>query len=152
MFSRVSNKTLAKIAVYGAFGAISAVFYMRYSIEKRLRGQEYYTNALKLLQNHTGAVGLLGQPVRDRGFDLSDKVNFCDGREAHFEVTVRGSKDRGTYYFWARREAQQNTEDSKPATEESLQTTAGAPKGTWDIYRAELELKSKPDQRLVIKN
>lgn len=89
--------------------------------------------------------------MRDRGFDLSDKVNFCDGREAHFEVIVRGSKDRGTYYFWARREAQQNIENSKPASEESLQSTAEAPKGTWDIYRAELELKSKPDQRLVIK-
>ncbi|XP_055690051.1 uncharacterized protein LOC129793768 [Lutzomyia longipalpis] len=128
MFSRISNKTLAKVAVYGAFGSISAVFYMRWSIERKIRGQEFYKEALNLLKQHKGAETVLGNPISESGFDLSDKTNKCNSNEAHFEVSVRGPKDRGTYFFWARRE------EPKP----------------WEVYRAELELKSKPDQRLIL--
>uniref|UniRef100_A0A1B0CKL3 Uncharacterized protein n=1 Tax=Lutzomyia longipalpis TaxID=7200 RepID=A0A1B0CKL3_LUTLO len=102
MFSRISNKTLAKVAVYGAFGSISAVFYMRWSIERQIRGQEFYKEALNLLKQHKGAETVLGNPISESGFDLSDKTNKCNSNEAHFEVSVRGPKDRGTYFFWAR--------------------------------------------------
>lgn len=44
----------------------------------------------------SGAVSLLGEPIKEMGFDLSDeRKNFCDGYKAHFEVAVKGPKDRG---------------------------------------------------------
>jgi len=42
-----SNKTLGNICVYGAVASISAVMYMRWKMEDRVRSCEYYKLALK---------------------------------------------------------------------------------------------------------
>lgn len=72
---------------------------------------------------------MLGEPIKNMGFDIGDANNASDGQTANFEVAVKGSKDRGKIFFWARR------------NEES----------DWLIDRLELELKSQPDKRFVIK-
>ncbi|XP_037944916.1 uncharacterized protein LOC119677585 [Teleopsis dalmanni] len=125
----LTNKTLAKIAVYGAIGSISAVMYMKYRIEDRIRNTDYYHLAVQTLRQHKGAVSLLGEPIKELGFDLSDKKNSCDGQKAHFEIKVRGPQDRGTIYFWATRTDNQG----------------------WILDRLDLEVKSQPDKRFLIK-
>lgn len=49
-----SNRTLAKISVYIAIGGISAVMYMKYKIEDRIRNYEYYRQAFKALRGNAG--------------------------------------------------------------------------------------------------
>ncbi|XP_020713398.1 uncharacterized protein LOC101456876 [Ceratitis capitata] len=124
-----SNKTLAKIAVYGAFASITAVMYMRYKIEDGIRNSEYFRLAVKTLRQHRGASRLLGEPIKELGFDLSDSKNFSDGQNAQFEVHVKGSNDRGKMYFWATR----------------------APETGWLVDRLELEVRSQPEKRFLIK-
>ncbi|XP_039954136.1 uncharacterized protein LOC126756414 [Bactrocera neohumeralis] len=124
-----SNKTLGKIAVYGAFASITAVMYMRYKIEDNIRNSEYFRIALKTLRQHKGASSLLGEPIKELGFDLSDSSNFSDGQIAQFMVHVKGVKDKGKMYFWANR----------------------TPDSSWFIDRLELELSSQPDKRFLIK-
>lgn len=63
------------------------------------------------------------------GFDISDPQNACDGQTAKFEVSVKGSKERGKILFSAIR------------NEENV----------WLVERLELELKSQPDRRYLIK-
>ncbi|KAL0850169.1 hypothetical protein ABMA28_012043 [Loxostege sticticalis] len=93
-----------------------------------VRGYSYYKDALKKLRTHPGAVHYLGEPIKDKRFKLSDaENNFSDGKTARFQIPVSGPKDRGTYYFWAERN------DSE-----------------WIITKAELDIKSKPDARLLI--
>ncbi|KOB73081.1 Uncharacterized protein OBRU01_11386 [Operophtera brumata] len=124
----VSNGTLIKIAAWGGVILSTTGFILQNSLVHRVRGFDYYKTALKKLRQHPGAVHYLGEPIKDRGFKLSDTENNCsDGRNARFSIPVSGPKDRGTYYFWAVRE---NDE--------------------WTLTRAELELKSKPDARLII--
>ncbi|XP_018795942.1 PREDICTED: uncharacterized protein LOC108973269 [Bactrocera latifrons] len=124
-----SNKTLGKIAVYGAFASITAVMYMRYKIEDNIRNSEYFRIALKTLRQHKGASSLLGEPIKELGFDLSNSSNFSDGQIAQFMVHVKGVKDKGKMYFWANR----------------------TPDSGWFIDRLELELRSQPDKRFLIK-
>lgn len=54
-----SNKTLAKIAVYGAVGSISAVMWMRYKIEQRIRTTDYFRLAFQTLRQHKGTCSLV---------------------------------------------------------------------------------------------
>lgn len=49
-----SNKTLAKIAVYGAFASITAVMYMRIKIQERIHKSDYFREAFKILRSHKG--------------------------------------------------------------------------------------------------
>lgn len=90
-----SNRTLGNICVYGAVVSISAVMYMRWKMEDRVRSCEYYKLALKGLRQHRGAVALLGEPIKDLGIDLGNANNNCNAEKAQFEVSVRGSKDKG---------------------------------------------------------
>ncbi|XP_055837881.1 uncharacterized protein LOC129906231 [Episyrphus balteatus] len=125
-----SNRTLGKIVVYGAVASISGVMYMRYSIQDRIRNTQYFKSALQTLRQHKGAVSLLGEPIKEIGFDLADeKKNSCDGNKAHFEVSVKGPKDKGTIFFWATR------------TDEL----------GWVLDKLDLEVKSQPDKRFLIK-
>ncbi|XP_034109697.1 uncharacterized protein LOC117571590 [Drosophila albomicans] len=128
-FQIPSNKTLGTICVYGAVVSISAVMYMRWRLEDRVRSAEYYKLALQTLRQHKGAVGLLGEPIKDKGFDISNVNNTVDGNKAQLEVTVRGPKDKGTIFFWA---------------------TNNAEKG-WLIDRLELETKQHPNKRFLLK-
>ncbi|XP_073845183.1 uncharacterized protein [Musca autumnalis] len=124
-----SNKTLAKYAVYIGIAGISSVMYMRFKIEERIRNAEYFRSAFKILRQHKGAVSLLGEPIKDMGFDIGDSNNACDGQTANFAVSVKGSKERGKMFFSAIR----NEETG------------------WLVNRLELELKSQPDKRFIIK-
>lgn len=76
---------------------------------------------------YAGAIQVLGEPIKDAGFDIGHP-NYADSEKAHFEVKVKGSKERGALFFWSERV------DDK-----------------WNITRAELELKNDPEKRLVIK-
>ncbi|XP_017495079.1 PREDICTED: uncharacterized protein LOC108383209 [Rhagoletis zephyria] len=124
-----SNKTLGTIAVYGAFASITGVMYMRYKIEDRIRNSEYFRLAIQTLRQHKGAVSLLGEPIKEHGFDLSDSKNFADGQQAQFEVHVKGANDKGKMFFWATR----------------------TPEEGWFLDRLELEVRSQPDKRFLIK-
>lgn len=45
---------------------------------------------------YLGAVHLLGEPIKEYGFDLADtNHNFCNEQQAQFEVNVKGPKDKG---------------------------------------------------------
>ncbi|KAJ6642229.1 hypothetical protein Bhyg_07176 [Pseudolycoriella hygida] len=84
---------------------------------------------MKMLRAHAGSVNYLGQPIKETGFDLSDSErNYCDGNKAHFEVSVKGPKDKGKMFFWAERKE----------TKE------------WFINRLEVEFDSVPGKRLVV--
>ncbi|EDV55394.1 uncharacterized protein LOC6547740 [Drosophila erecta] len=124
-----SNRTLGTICVYGAVASISAVMYMKWKMEDRVKSAEYYKLALKALRSHRGAVGLLGEPIKDSGIDLSNANNNCNAEEANCEVPVRGSKDKGTLFFWA----------------------SNQPDRGWLIDRLELETKLNPDKRFLLK-
>ncbi|KAH8299698.1 hypothetical protein KR044_004850 [Drosophila immigrans] len=124
-----SNRTLGTICVYGAVVSISAVMYMRWRLEDRVRSAEYYKLALQTLRHHKGAVSLLGEPIKDNGIDISNVNNTVDGNKAQLEVTVRGPKDKGTIFFWA---------------------TNYVEKG-WFIDRLELETKLHPNKRFLLK-
>lgn len=45
--------------------------------------------------SHAGAVKLMGEPIRQLGFDPSDENNWCDGKRAKYHVRVKGPKDKG---------------------------------------------------------
>ncbi|ALC40500.1 CG31913 [Drosophila busckii] len=124
-----SNRTLGNICVYGAVFSISAVMYMRWKLEDRVRSQDFYKLALQHVRSHKGAVKLLGEPIKDSGFDMSNVNNTCDEHRAQLEVNVRGSKDKGTVYFWA----------------------TNQPDKGWLIERLELEAKQHPNKRFLLK-
>lgn len=124
----VTTRTLIKTAAWGSVIVATTGIYLQQRLIERVRGFDYYKNALKSLRTHSGAVNYLGEPIKDRKFKLSDSENnFSDGKNARFAVPVSGTKDKGTYYFWA---------ENKD--------------GKWCITKSELELKSQPDKRLLI--
>ncbi|XP_013106882.1 uncharacterized protein LOC106086671 [Stomoxys calcitrans] len=124
-----SNKTLAKWAVYIGVAGMSSIMYMRWKVEERISNTDYFRSAFQILRQHKGAVSLLGEPIKNMGFDIGDANNACDGDKANFEVSVKGSKERGKMFFWATR----NEKD-------------------WLVDHLELELKSQPDKRFIIKS
>lgn len=103
---------------------------MRDNIMTKLRREEYYREAIKCLRAHPGSIQLLGEPIKELGFEMEDKENFSDGKTAHFRVKVKGSKERGIMYFWAERP--------------EIGTS-------WTVNRIELELKNQPEKRLLVK-
>lgn len=42
-----------------------------------------------------GAIKLLGEPIKQLGFDMSDKENFIQGRSCQYHVRVKGPNDKG---------------------------------------------------------
>lgn len=124
----ISTRGLVQIAGWGGLLVATTGFYLQNRLVDRVRNFDYYKDALKILRKHPGAIHYLGEPIKDKKFKLSDtQNNFSDGGTAKFCVPVSGQKERGLYYFWAEKF------DDK-----------------WSIVKAELELKSKPDERLVI--
>ncbi|XP_058464423.1 uncharacterized protein LOC131438425 [Malaya genurostris] len=125
----VAIKTLVKTAVYVGIGGISAALIMKMKLEEQVRGQAYYKESMKVLRSHPGAITLLGEPIKDLGFDFGvESQKYGQGKITGFAVPVKGSNQRGKYYFWA-----DHAEDK------------------WIITRAELELDKEPDRRLVIR-
>ncbi|XP_053688302.1 uncharacterized protein LOC128737651 [Sabethes cyaneus] len=124
----VTMRTLVKTAAYIGIGGITAVLFLKGRMEDRVRSQVYYKDSLKLLRKHPGAITLLGEPIKDLGFDFGqESQKYGDGRIEGFEVPVKGRNQRGKYYFWAEHK------DDK-----------------WNITRAELELNKEPGRRLLI--
>lgn len=124
----ISTQRLLQIAAWGGIIVSSTGFYLQTVLVDRVRGYTYYKDALKKLRTHTGAIHYLGEPIKDKRFKLSDaENNFSDGNTAKFQIPVSGPLERGTYHFWAERKDNE-----------------------WIITRAELDLKSKPDARLLI--
>lgn len=103
---------------------------MKDSMETKVRQTQYYRDAMKTLRAHDGAKHLLGEPIKDKGVNIGDSENYVDGFKAYFKVKIFGPKDSGVMYFWADR-----AEVKEP----------------WILKRIELELKSQPDKRLVVK-
>ncbi|PSN36600.1 hypothetical protein C0J52_15611 [Blattella germanica] len=127
----VSNRTLAKIAAYGGIVAASTGFYLHWKLQDRLRNEEYYKEAMKILRNHQSAVYLLGEPIKAGNVDLGNSSgNFCDGNHAQFEIPVKGPKSKGTLFFWAGKDDIQQK---------------------WNVRRLELGLVEDPNRRLLIK-
>ncbi|KAH8391606.1 uncharacterized protein LOC110183130 [Drosophila serrata] len=124
-----SRRTLGSLCIFGALASISGLAYMRWRLEDQVRRMEYYQMAIQQLRQHSGAVDLLGEPIRESGFNLSNEKNRCDADKAHLQVSVQGSKDKGTVYFWA---------------------TNNQKKG-WLIDRLELETKQHPNTRYLLK-
>lgn len=76
-----------------------------------------------------GAKKILGEPIKEVGLDIGEP-NYANHEKAHFEVKVSGSKDRGSIFFWADKQK----DDEK-----------------WNVSRIELQLKGDDEKRLVIK-
>lgn len=72
---------------------------------------------------------MLGEPIKEFGFDLSNPNNTCSASHAQIEVKVKGPKDKGTVYFWA---------------------THHLEKG-WLIDRLEMEAKKHPNKRFLLR-
>lgn len=167
-----SNRTLAQMCVYTSIGCISAVMYARYKIQDNIRKTDHFRESMQMLRTHqgneikissirwssfsfiTGAIHLLGEPIKESGFDLGDNSkNFCTDRHAQFEVKVKGAKAKGcpstialniiyhlfdfsflpqlgTMFFWADKDEVDR----------------------WQINRLELELKGDSNKRLIVKN
>ncbi|XP_046399549.1 uncharacterized protein LOC124166016 [Ischnura elegans] len=125
-----SNKTLYKIAMYGAVFTASSGFYFYWKIQNNIKNSEYFTSAMKILRSHKPAVYLLGEPIKAGRLDLNDRErNFCDGSLAKFEVPVKGPKDKGTLYFSAVRIE---------------------PENRWEVSEMELELAKDSSRRLRV--
>lgn len=124
----ISTTRLVQIAGWGGIVVASTGFFLQNKLVDRVRNYDYYKDALKILRRHPGAVHFLGEPIKDKKFKLSDaENNSWSQNTAKFKVPVTGQKEKGIYYFTA-----EKTDDK------------------WLIVKAELELKSKPDERLVI--
>lgn len=50
----ISNRSLTKIAAYGGIFVVSAAMLMRDSIIQRIKREEYYKEALKILRANPG--------------------------------------------------------------------------------------------------
>lgn len=141
-----STNFLAKCSVYIAVGGMTSVMIMRSILKDKVRRQEYFQSALKITRNHEGmrlrsklesvfefyflegAKLILGEPIKEVGIDLGEP-NVYKSDQAYVEVSVKGSQNRGTLYFWA----------DKPEGVEQ-----------WNVSRIELQLKDD-DKRLLIK-
>lgn len=49
-----SNRTLGNLCAYGAVLSISAVMYMRWKLQDRIRSAEFYKMAIQKMRNHKG--------------------------------------------------------------------------------------------------
>lgn len=123
----VSTRTLQKIAIAGGFIVVSASFYFERKIVDGIKEKEHYRLALQTLRDHHGASSLLGEPIKDLRFRLSNKENVCNFDNVRLLVPVEGSKQFGVYYYWANK-----IEDH------------------WKVTKAELELGDDKMKRLVI--
>ncbi|XP_046634372.1 uncharacterized protein LOC124313472 [Daphnia pulicaria] len=100
----VTNRTLGKIAVIGGFFALGSASVFRWKIESSIKKSAYFELAIKELLASKAATTVLGEPVLVGSIDLGDtRTNFCDGLQAHFQVSVRGPKSSGFMTFDASR-------------------------------------------------
>lgn len=119
---------LVQIAGWGGIIVATTGIYLKGKLIDRVRNFDYYRDALRILRRHPGAVHFLGEPIKDKKFKISDSENNSWNNEnAFFSIPVSGPKDKGVYCFSAEKKNDK-----------------------WHIVKAELEIKSRPDERLVI--
>lgn len=127
----VKNITLVKIAAIGGFITVTMGMAYRFKVNDNIRQSDHYKEALKTLRSHPASVYLLGEPIKDGMLDLEDqKKNYTNELDAHYEIPVRGPKQRGILHIWAQRSNQGEK---------------------YTINKMELALKNEPDRRLLIK-
>ncbi|KAG5896737.1 hypothetical protein JTB14_031719 [Gonioctena quinquepunctata] len=126
----VSNMTLVKIGAIGGVATITMGFLFKNKLNKNIKGTEYYKSALSTVRSHPAAVHLLGEPIKDLTIDVGNqRDNFTKGDQAQYKVPLKGSKQRGTLYFWA----EKYVDDG------------------WVVNRIELEIANYVDKRLLVK-
>ncbi|XP_042231389.1 uncharacterized protein LOC121872601 isoform X2 [Homarus americanus] len=132
MFVLPSVSTLARTAALGGFIVIGSAFYFKSCIQDGIKQSGYYKESLSILRSHRGIAHLMGEPIKDGRVDLADNVNnFCTGKEAQFQVPVKGTKQSGTLYLWASRiEYDRN----------------------WNVDRLELGLENDPGRRVLLRD
>lgn len=123
--------TLVKTAAIGGMLTLTMGFAYRLKVNGNIRESDHYKEAMKTLRSNKAAVHLLGEPIKDGLLDLGDdKKNWTNKLDAHYEVPLKGSKEKGVLHMWAQRD---NEGES------------------YVVKRMELALKSEPDRRLLIK-
>lgn len=132
MFVLPSLPSLARTAAFGGFIVIGSAFYFKSRIQDGIKHSDYYRESLHILRSHRGVAYLMGEPIKDGRLDLGDTSNnFCSGKEAKFQVPVKGTKQSGTLYLWA----------SRSSYDEN-----------WSVDRLELGLKDDPGRRVLLKD
>ena len=122
--------TLVKIGAIGGVITVSMGMALRRKVNENIRQTEYYKEALKTVRSNQSAVYLLGEPMKEGRIQIDDaEKNFTKVDTAHYEVPIKGPKQKGVIYFWA------NKLDSG-----------------WTVNRIELGLDNEPNRRLLIKN
>lgn len=124
---RISTGRLVQIASFGGIGLVITGMAMRNKLRDQVYQSDMYRLALKNLRTHPGAKEILGEPMKDKVFKINYNKNFCDGRNARFQIPIKGPKQNGTYYFWALKKD-----------------------GEWVFTKAELGLENDDSRRLVI--
>ncbi|XP_033097649.1 uncharacterized protein LOC117101724 [Anneissia japonica] len=99
----MSTKTLGKIAIYGAVASLLGSGYCYKSIQDNIAGAPYYRKTMSILRNHSGAVEVLGEPIRSKFLSLSSYNNKMDGYNAQLQIPIKGSKRSGTICSWSSR-------------------------------------------------
>ncbi|KAK5648932.1 hypothetical protein RI129_003824 [Pyrocoelia pectoralis] len=127
----ISNSTLMKIAAIGGLATATMGYALRSKINERISDTEYYKEAMHLTKHHRGVNYLLGEPLQMGKVDVTDtENNWTKTLSAHYEVPVKGSKQKGMLYFWAERKSELDK---------------------WSINRIELQLDSDTNKRLLVK-
>jgi cytochrome c oxidase assembly factor 1 len=128
--------------------------YARYSIQERIRRQDFFRDSLKILRSHPGAKSLLGEPIKEMGFDLGDEErNLCDEIKgtARLQVAVKGPKERGNDFFFQINFADIAYKYYFFIISGTMLFWAEKTEDNWNVFRVELALKNEPDKRLLIK-
>lgn len=126
----VSNMTLVKIGAIGGIATVTMGLLYRNKIDQNIKNTVYFKEALNTVRANKGAVHYLGEPIKVGRIDIDNlEENFTKENTAHYEVPIRGPKQAGKVYFWARKQGNE-----------------------WVVNRIELGLKNEPDRRLLIKN
>lgn len=123
--------TLVRIAAIGGIATVTMGFAWRMKINNNVASTHCYKEAMKTLRGNRGAVYLLGEPIKDNMFNVGDtKRNYTKDLLLHYEIPIKGSKQRGTLHYWGER---MNKDEE------------------YNLTRMELELKGEPNRRLLIK-
>uniref|UniRef100_A0A0P4X256 Cytochrome oxidase complex assembly protein 1 n=1 Tax=Scylla olivacea TaxID=85551 RepID=A0A0P4X256_SCYOL len=126
-----SLPTLARTAAIGGFIVIGSAHYFRGRIQDGIKQSEYYQESLRIVRENRGVAHLMGEPIRDGRLDLGDNINnFCTGKEAQFQVPLKGTKQTGILYLWASRS-------------DSIQP--------WCVDRLELSVEDQPGKRILLR-
>ncbi|XP_060536352.1 uncharacterized protein LOC132708199 [Cylas formicarius] len=125
----VSNLTLVKIASITGMATATMGYLLRSKLNDKIKNAVFYKEALKTVRSHSAAVYLLGEPIKDKSIDVGNRnKNFFEDNVAQLEVPLKGSKQNGTLFLWAKKE-----------------------ENDWLLTRIELEVENLKNKRLIIK-